>query len=1482
MKTVERPIGRFTTFLLALAGFSAASPIRAQGWADSNYRYRRPLTLTTPAPVAMKAGDVIAFPYVPNYGPFNGKARPDGKDVKIIYYNGSANSEPPQVILPMGVDAGRVLFALQAAVPAPPPYNIQENTNAGKTSYASLAKGPPLAFPSTVQYPKDDNTVTLTLPFNFTLRDQTSNKITVAIDGYIGLGAVDPGRPNSTFNGSDRYIVMPFQSDFAIEGPTQGVYYTADATQAIIKWEVEESGAGPGGPTIAMFACVLKPDGTIRFVYGSPCSSPNPIIADGPNGGYDPQRYGVGVNDPSSPITEPPYDAFVGVDFANHPDIAYTQTLPITTINGYWVYYGYPADTGARTAPTTGLQGSDFSDGALHGWESLQDPAGTGGASADVRINTDATFGSELRLDDSKYHHPVVYWKAMTPVAQGISYTKLRRAGELAVLQRFNTQMLTSSDSTIGAYLTGADIPGLGINWNAWGGAYPVVSTLQAAEEPGTGKRHPGPDGMQPTIRYSQSNSGIYQYQIEATADDSITGHTLVKARAWPSVDQFLPTDPGNWIISADSAGKVPSPQPLPEGKLAIMMYSGSMYLKWAYVVSNPYAEAIAYAAGAESSIPPPANQGALTGTVTDSVTLAGIPGTTVTITAQGGGSAIVTTTDAAGQYLQYVDPGAYTLSFTKTGYTPGAGTSGSVTIGGTKVVDVALIAPNQLPNPGFETVDAQFAGKPRSWYRRNLGGNITPPATAVTLPWEYTSIGAHSGGKAVGISASIGIAAWEIEGTPAGINNADNRGKGGIVATVPGDIYRVSGWVRKSGAGGTGRLLGQPMSGFSDADSNVVAGARSVDVTADTGGNWVQVSTELAATASNMTVRMYGVDIPSGQHVYFDDLSLTRVQPPTYSGVVQDSSGNPMAGCAVGIREAGASGLAGPLLSTTTDGVGRFSLSFVPAQGVNYVVQAWKDGFGASSNTPLGVASATTFVTYDAKQVVNVAIQANIVASSGDDNGGGLVANAVDGDEGSRWINGTANAVGVSPGSSNPAWIVVDLGQPIPIAQISMIWELAKAGAYQIRVSNTAPGANFNAAAAAAYGALAYSTTTGQNSFAPPYIPSQRIDVLTPPSIPSGLSGRYVEVLMTSFGAYANYSLYEMKVEVPIGSVTGRALDAVTKLPIANAYVGPYPFLRIRPWTPTVYVKTDANGAFTYNGATVPLRLAIHKTDDSKDTDVLADPYVVKPISVTPTVAGNDAGDFLLQPNTDAGGSALIAGTTIVIDNAANPGTDTYLPTAATNTGNPDGPLSQLTDGNPTKPWDINASDSGADGRVHGITTGAGYLRYGVQSTLATPANLTALDLLFWQNGYPMGYYVEVQGPGSSTWDRVYEVSAREAGYGTRDDSQNDAWTVNPIYFPARMVARLRVIFTQKSNRSYGCDTCGYGSEVLIGEMIALTRTGLTRADAVSALRIAGGLDAGPLSGTAQFGRLDAVTTGASANRIDISDAISVFKQAQ
>jgi hypothetical protein len=1460
-----------------LAILSFAPRAKAQTWADAAYRYRRPLVISSTVPEGLKAGDVFAFPYVPNYGPFEGHTRADGRDVKVIYHNGAETVEPPQVVLPMGNSSARVLFAIAAPVGAPPPYSLVE-TAAGKTDYASLPAGSRLNFPSTAAFPLDDNVITVTLPFAFPLRDTQSNKLTIAIDGYAGIGPADPGRPDNDHNKADQYIVMPWQSDFAITDPSMGVYLAATTSEAVIRWEVQQSASGP---IIARFAAILKPDGSIRFVYGAPVHFPEESIADPDNGGYDPVRHGVGVGDPTrSLITQEAYtlDGPNDPAFTNHADILFTQSFSRSNVSGYWAYYGNGTDDGARTAPTAGLQGVDFADGLLHGFESLQDPAGTGTASSDVQI-VNGAFGNELRLNASKYHHPTMYWKDMTPVGQGVTYTRLRCGGEYGVFQRFNTQTLTSSVSTVGAYLTGADIPGAGVDYTSFGGvlAMPIVTNLSQAEE--NGIRHPGPDALEGWVRYKQNDLSAYQYQIQATVDDAVSGHTFIKAKAWPSVADPIPTDPGRWLVNRDTAIKASATQPLVAGKVGFSSYLTDVFVKSVYVVANPYAEDLVFDAGAEETAPIPAGKGVIQGTVTDAATGAGIPNVSVGITPSGGGTSLSAATDGAGQYQQFADPGSYTLSFLYNGYAVASG-SATLAAGDTAVVDAVLAARNLLLNSGFETQDASFSGKPKSWYRRNLGANSEPNATAVTAPWEYIPFG-HTGSKSVGISGSSGVASWEIEGNQANVNNADNRGRASFAATVAGDTYRVSAWLSKTGPGGSARVVGHPMTGPTDADSNVAPGAQYAEATDATGG-WVQLTKDVAATSSFMSVRLYGTDIPSGQHAYWDDVSLTRVQTPVYTGLVRDSSGAPVAGAAVALRRSTADAVAEPLMYATTDGVGRFQFAFIPTPGVQYSVQAWLDGYAASSNTALAAPGARTIVVYDASAAANIAAGKTVAAFSSA-SANEPAANAVDGDPSTRWASdgGSSNPRGYP----NPQFLVVDLGQRIDFAEVSQVilrWETARADGYELRVSDAAPSPTMDAAAAAGYGTRIYAAPSGAAGYTPPGTSGVSIDVLTPPAL-GRAKGRYLMLFADKYVAgLTNFSVFELRVDVPVGTVSGTVVDAVTGMPAPNVFVGPQPFTRAA-YTPSLYVVTNADGQFTYSGPAIPLQMAAHKGRENTD------PYLLTQFTAAPSLAGANAGVILIAPSNVGGdpeGNAFRRAATTVIDNQAHPGADTYLPTTATEIGrrDPDGdPLGILeatpdraADGDPATEWDINTDvpDRLDATRVPYITEGAGYKRFGLLIEPAAPATLTEIDIFWQQNGMPLGYYVEVQRPGSSAWERVFEVLGRVAGYGAKDYVGGDGNTVTPIKFAPRPVAKARLIFTRHSDRSYNAPNY-YGTEVRMGEVFGVKATAASaRIDALAAWRIAAGLTQGDSTAVT---RLDVTGDGL----VSLTDVLTLWRQA-
>ncbi|MFJ6214749.1 discoidin domain-containing protein [Streptomyces sp. NPDC092296] len=124
--------------------------------------------------------------------------------------------------------------------------------------------------------------------------------------------------------------------------------------------------------------------------------------------------------------------------------------------------------------------------------------------------------------------------------------------------------------------------------------------------------------------------------------------------------------------------------------------------------------------------------------------------------------------------------------------------------------------------------------------------------------------------------------------------------------------------------------------------------------------------------------------------------------------------------------------------------------------------------------------------------------------SASSQENGGTPAANAVDGDNGTRW----------SSAAADPQWLQVDLGSAQPVCQIDLRWEAAYAKAYQIQLSTD--GANWT---------TAYSTTNGPGG-------NETLNV-------SG-TARYVRLYGTQRATGYGYSLWEMAVHTGSGSGTG------------------------------------------------------------------------------------------------------------------------------------------------------------------------------------------------------------------------------------------------------------------------------------------------------------------------------------------------------
>jgi hypothetical protein len=255
-KSAARTVFSTLAFIISVAFAPSAS---AQ-WADFRYQNRTAITVANPSAHAFASGDIVTATLP--VGTLSG-VRSDGADVAL--YQGS--TAVPVKVLSMGGSL-KALLQLPSPLAAILPYTITENLSAGKTSYAALPAGTRLDFADN----DDDAYRTVTLPFNFPFKPgQASNKLTINLDGFVTPGPTDAGRPDSVAAALTKYVIMPYASDYQItSAPATGVYVDlSNPAQATIRWEV-----CPSGQTtlVARFALILKPNGDIRFVYGTPCA----------------------------------------------------------------------------------------------------------------------------------------------------------------------------------------------------------------------------------------------------------------------------------------------------------------------------------------------------------------------------------------------------------------------------------------------------------------------------------------------------------------------------------------------------------------------------------------------------------------------------------------------------------------------------------------------------------------------------------------------------------------------------------------------------------------------------------------------------------------------------------------------------------------------------------------------------------------------------------------------------------------------------------------------------------------------------------------------------------------------------------------------------------------------------------------------------------------------------------------------------------
>src|SRR5262245_34757704 len=182
-----------------------------------------------------------------------------------------------------------------------------------------------------------------------------------------------------------------------------------------------------------------------------------------------------------------------------------------------------------------------------------------------------------------------------------------------------------------------------------------------------------------------------------------------------------------------------------------------------------------------------------------------------------------------------------------------------------------------------------------------------------------------------------------------------------------------------------------------------------------------------------------------------------------------------------------------GGVQTLTVSGSGRYVRMNGTARATQWGYSLWEfQVYGSFATIPTTPPPSSTVPT--GCGTVNAALGRPATASS-QENDGTAAANAFDGNTGTRW----------SSTFSDPQWIQVDLGSPVPICQVVLQWEAAYATAYQIQLStNGTAWTN------------AYSTTTSTGG-------TQTLTVTG--------TARYLRVNGTARATQYGYSLWEVTV---------------------------------------------------------------------------------------------------------------------------------------------------------------------------------------------------------------------------------------------------------------------------------------------------------------------------------------------------------------
>ncbi|HEY3412709.1 MAG TPA: discoidin domain-containing protein [Armatimonadota bacterium] len=655
----------------------AIAPRASAQWADQRYANRVPITVSNYSSHAFASGELVTATLPASV--LTG-VRSDGADVAL--YQGA--TAVPVKLLPMGGSL-KAILPLQGALAALGPWSVTENLSAGSTGYTNLPAGT-VVTPTNIN--GDDGGSTMTLPFDFRFgQAPPTRSVFFSIDGYLVPGSAQPtslyGRGNANTPG-----IYPFTSDYTVSatgGPAgANMYFFADATKAVFRWEVAESGQST---VIAKFAVILYPNGDIRFVY-SDTVHPTSSATGGP-GGYAEMSYGVEGDTSGTGIIHFPTDMYPdSADLSNHADIAYTQTLPVPPAQTFSLYYNGPSVSTGPTAPAS-VQSWDFSDGQKHSWRSHQDLVNN----ADCKIVTDVDGVSSLYMDASDPNdedpttgnHPWFSPSNMTPLGDQTVYWKARRPDwDYACFpaMRFNPVTLTDSNSL--SYLSlapGTSSVGFQFGENYSAGGFLTAEYYTPADTPYTNGRTPALPHQFTNHTWTPNPVDTDKWQFFVTSCWDTGGATMLGGKGWqvPPSNPTLASDPavGGYTMTWDSASdSTVVAQPVPPGIIAWMHHSNSAFLKWVCAVPGGFAERVATSLAAAETAPAPGPGMAVIQGVAydDSVGVtAPIAGITLTLKDAANNVLATSVTDSTGRYRYVVAATATPATVTISGVKPGS-----------------------------------------------------------------------------------------------------------------------------------------------------------------------------------------------------------------------------------------------------------------------------------------------------------------------------------------------------------------------------------------------------------------------------------------------------------------------------------------------------------------------------------------------------------------------------------------------------------------------------------------------------------------------------------------------------------------------------------------------------------------------------------------------------------------------------------------